>query len=87
MSIIHCPDCNEENFASASFCKRCAADFNRPHPFSRILGRTSAFKNRSRAGILLDLADVLEDFGGPWGMSVRLTRPTSRQENRKQGTK
>jgi len=75
MSTIFCPDCNEENFGSAEFCKKCGADFNQRPPYSRFLNRRSPFKTRPRTALLLNWLDRLEDFGGPWGWSLRLTRP------------
>ncbi len=80
MGSFCCPDCGQEHFGNAEFCKRCGADFNRREPYSRFLHRKSAFKRRHKAGLLLDLLDVLEDYGGPWGLSVRLSRPPETPE-------
>ena len=78
MGSIFCPDCNEENFGSANFCKKCSADFNQQKSYSRFLNRASLFKSLHRAGFLLSLLDSLEDYGGPWGLSARLNRPSDR---------
>ena len=82
MGIILCPDCHEENFSTASFCKKCSADLNKRPPFSRFLGKLSALKGRPRATLLIDILDVLEDYGGPWGWSLRLNRPPDRTGRR-----
>jgi uncharacterized C2H2 Zn-finger protein len=75
MSSIFCSDCNEENFSTANFCKKCSADFNKRELYSRFLNKSSAYKSRRDNAILLDLLDVLEEYGGPWGLSARLNRP------------
>jgi hypothetical protein len=75
MSSVYCPDCHEGNFGSATFCKKCGADFNERPPFSRVLGRKSIHKTRRKTRFFLNLLDMLEDTGGPQGWSLRINRP------------
>jgi hypothetical protein len=82
MSIIICPDCHEENFGSAIFCKKCGADFNKPGLFSRFMDKSSAYKSRRKGTLLLDVLDTLEEYGGPSGWSLRLYRNNDRSSRK-----